>query len=43
MQAAPIVFLDSPGCPHLILTQHRTGFTATDAAHLQSVLERPPQ
>lgn len=38
-----VPWLFSPGCPHLLLTHHRTGFTATDAAHLQSVLERPPQ
>lgn len=35
-----VPWLFTPGCPHLLLTSHRTGFTAANAAHLHTVLER---
>lgn len=34
-----VPWLFEAGCPNLILTFHRTGFSPTDATHLQSALE----
>lgn len=35
-----VPWMFDPGCPNLLLTLHRVGFTPANAAHLQSVLER---
>lgn len=35
-----VSWIFSPGCPNLLLTHHRVGFTPANAAHLHSILER---
>lgn len=35
-----VPWLFEVGCPNLLLTNHRNGFTQADAVYLQSVLER---
>ena len=35
-----VPWIFSPGCPNLLLTNHRLGFTPANAAHLHSILER---
>jgi hypothetical protein len=35
-----VPWLFTPGCPHLILTNHRTGFSPSNADHLHAVLKR---
>ena len=35
-----VPWLFPPGCPNLLLTHHRIGFTPANAAHLHSVLRR---
>ena len=35
-----VPWLFTPGCPHLLLTDHRAGFSLANASHLHAVLQR---
>lgn len=35
-----VPWLFTPGCPHLLLTDHRAGFSLANASHLHALLQR---